>query len=218
MRNAFSRGSPKLKAVSNFSVRISIFCVIFLTSTWYWRPWHSCSTYKSTVLDYSLILKWLTNLILFILNQTMLLLQNPFFLVTHLIHLFNHLLLSLIYGQLNLLKCGLYMIQTLVLCCVQSIQFRRNTFLCLCQLTLKKNYSKYMYTSMVLTFDIHSLALYNKISDILLMAMENGIMVCSQLFVLSLWDPPVHKVQNTVSQVSQKRSSWLMWTEHFGIT
>lgn len=66
---------------------------------------------------------------------------------------------------------------------------------------------------------MHSLALYNNISDILLIAIENGIMVCSaQVLVESLCEPPVHKVQKTVSQVSQNSNSWLMWTEHFGIT
>lgn len=65
---------------------------------------------------------------------------------------------------------------------------------------------------------MHSLALYNRISDILLMAIEKGIIVCSPLLALSLWDPPVHNVQKTVSHVSQNNSSWLMCTEHLGIT
>lgn len=71
---------------------------------------------------------------------------------------------------------------------------------------------------MFITLEIHSFALYKRISDILLIAIEKGIMVCSQLFVVSLWDPSVHNVQKTVSQVSQKSSSWLMCTEHFGMT
>lgn len=65
---------------------------------------------------------------------------------------------------------------------------------------------------------MHSLALYNKISDILLMAIENGIIVCSQVLVASLCDPPVHKVQKTVSHVSQNNNSWFICTEHFGMT
>lgn len=50
------------------------------------------------------------------------------------------------------------------------------------------------------------------------MAMENGMMVCSQLLAASLWEPPVHRVQKTVSHVSQNSNSWLIWTEHFGMT
>ena len=65
---------------------------------------------------------------------------------------------------------------------------------------------------------MHSFALYNKISDILLIAIENGMMVCSQLLVPSLCEPPVHDIQNTISQVSQNNSSWVMWTEHLGMT
>lgn len=70
----------------------------------------------------------------------------------------------------------------------------------------------------LLTLEMHSLALYNNISDILLIAIENGMIVCSQLFVPSLCEPPVHNVQKTVSHVSQKSNSWLMCTEHFGMT
>ena len=40
-----------------------------------------------------------------------------------------------------------------------------------------------------------------------LIAMEKGMIVCSQLDPLVLWLPPVHSVQNTVSQVSQNSSS-----------
>lgn len=65
---------------------------------------------------------------------------------------------------------------------------------------------------------MQSLALYSRISDILFMAIEKGMIVCSQLLALSLCDPPVHKVQKTVSQVSQNNNSWLMWTEHLGMT
>lgn len=72
--------------------------------------------------------------------------------------------------------------------------------------------------SQELTLEMHSFALYNRISDILLIAIENGIMVCSPLLALSLWDPPVHNVQKTVSQVSQKSNSWFICTEHLGIT
>jgi hypothetical protein len=57
------------------------------------------------------------------------------------------------------------------------------------------------------TLDMHSLALYKRISDMRLIAMENGMMVCSQLVPLVLWLPPVQRVQNTVSQVSQNSSS-----------
>lgn len=57
------------------------------------------------------------------------------------------------------------------------------------------------------TFAKHSFALYNKISDIRLIAMLKGIIVCSQLELPSSWLPPVHCEQNTVSQVSQNNSS-----------
>ena len=40
-----------------------------------------------------------------------------------------------------------------------------------------------------------------------LIAMEKGMMVCSQLDPLVLWLPPVQSVQKTVSQVSQNSSS-----------
>lgn len=59
----------------------------------------------------------------------------------------------------------------------------------------------------IITFDRHSFALYNKISDIRLIAMLNGIIVCSQLVLPSSWLPPVHKAQNTVSHVSQNSNS-----------
>lgn len=68
------------------------------------------------------------------------------------------------------------------------------------------------------TFEMQSLALYSNISDILLIAIEKGMIVCSQVVAVSLWDPLVQRVQKTVSQVSQKSNSWLIWTEHFGIT
>lgn len=59
-----------------------------------------------------------------------------------------------------------------------------------------------------LTLEMHSLALYSRISDIRLMAIENGIIVCS---LLEDWpwfpEEPVHREQNTVSQVSQNNSS-----------
>lgn len=35
VRKAFSRGSPSADVASSFSERISIRCVMFLTSTWY---------------------------------------------------------------------------------------------------------------------------------------------------------------------------------------
>lgn len=67
--------------------------------------------------------------------------------------------------------------------------------------TFKKNLFK-------LTFEMHSFALYNKISDIRLIAMENGMIVCS---LLDDWpwfpDEPVQREQKTVSQVSQNKSS-----------
>ena len=65
-----------------------------------------------------------------------------------------------------------------------------------------------------LTFDVHSLALYRRISDILLMAMENGMTVWSESAELRsappsapavpvMWLPAVHSEQNTQSHVSQ---------------
>lgn len=62
----------------------------------------------------------------------------------------------------------------------------------------------------------HSLALYNRISDILFKAMENGTTVWSQ--GVSLWGPSAQCRQKTQSQVSQKRSSRPGWELHWGIT
>lgn len=48
VRNAFSRGSPRVPAASNFSLRLPIRCVMLRTSTWYCNPSHSLSTWTKT--------------------------------------------------------------------------------------------------------------------------------------------------------------------------
>ena len=70
------------------------------------------------------------------------------------------------------------------------------------------------------------MALYRRISDILLMAMEKGMTVWSDSVLLPpsapsrvlMWPSAVQRLQNTQSQLSQNSSSWFGWELHLGTT